>query len=181
MALGLLLTACVARAEGMVPLAQPLPDRPRADEAIVVFVRPSLYARRDLYRIYHDTGALLGVISARSWFFVRLRPGEHAFYADGENTSALRASVLPGRTYYVEVMSRFGVLSSRVQLKAIAPRFERWQYRYAWLAEATAYASYPRTELDEDARDVIRGGREMLSKYDAEELDERTLQPEDGR
>jgi hypothetical protein len=139
-----------------------------------------MYAHGVAYPISDGRGRFLGDALPASWFEVRLEPGYHLFVASGENTAALRAWLAPGRTYFVEVASRMGWFSPRVQLLAIAPRFERWQEREAWIARSEGHITVSRTMEPEDLRDLARRGAERIADYAPSELDERTLLPSDG-
>ncbi|HEV8245705.1 MAG TPA: hypothetical protein VGP93_08050 [Polyangiaceae bacterium] len=165
----------------MSELHQPLPYLPHAGYAMVVFMRPSTYADTNRYAVYADRYGFVGHSLPASWFFAELPAGQHLFCAKGENTAALRASLAPGRTYYVEVSPRYGFFSSRVQLLAVTPRSSQWSQRYDWLAESAGYRLVDPGEVQRDVvADAISDCQEVLSRYDAAELEERTLNPNDG-
>ncbi len=183
LALALFASACVASSDAMTELGQPLPHLPRPGYAMVVFVRPSTYADVIRYTIFSERYGFLGHSLPASWFAAELPAGPHVFCAKGENTAALRAGLAPGRTYYVEVASRPGFFSSRVQLLAIAPRRQHWLERYDWLAESEGYrlTDASESEIDRDDMADLQGScRERLSEYTPSELADRTLQPDDG-
>jgi hypothetical protein len=124
--------------------------------------------------------------NAKSHFAVAVPPGDHVFLTWGENTAALRASLLPGRTYFVEVSAKMGWMKARAHLLAIAPRTKSWQQVQEWLAETDAYepdlaAGQAKFDAEhDDTQDHIHAAYESLRDYDQGELDDRTLRPDDG-
>lgn len=179
----MLLCGCAPHA-AMQELAAPLPSWPPPGQAVVVFVRPSSYARGDAFAILDERARLLGISQAATWFEARVSPGPHAFFADARNVPALRATLAPAKTYYVQVDASWAVFTVRVDLLAIAPRFERWQERDLWLAHSVGYQliAPEQSSLDAERRhDIVARGLERLhGGYDANELDQRTLMPGDG-
>jgi hypothetical protein len=160
--------------------------RATPDSAVVVFVRPSGFARAMGSTILDGRGRFLGDSLPETYFAVRVPPGEHIFIAWAENTAALRASLAPGRTYYIEVAPKMGALSARMHLLAITPRAESWGELRTWMDESKqtipdepsgqAYLA----SRSEDVAERLRRAAEILKEYDAEELADRTLTPGDG-
>ena len=124
-----LLGGCAASSDAMGEIGYARPPQPRPGYSMVVFVRPSSYAAGELYHVVSDRYGFLGDAQAESWFGAEIPAGQHVFCASGGGVPALRASLAPGRTYFVEVSSRYGFWGSRVELIAIAPRFENWLKR----------------------------------------------------
>jgi hypothetical protein len=95
--------------------------------------------------------------------------------------SALQASLAPGRAYFVEVAARYGFWGSKVELIAIAPRFENWASRDEWLAENEAYVLVDRQAFEPgNIASVIGDCQRRLGDYSSDELDQRTLSAGDG-
>lgn len=181
LALSLASSGCAATSDAMGSLGFRLPNRPRPGHAVVVFVRPSDYAAGDLYHVFSDRYGFLGDSQAQSWFGAELPAGNHLFCASGGGTPALRATLAPGRIYFVEVSSRFGMFGSRVQLIAVAPRFENWQKRDEWMADSEAYVLVDRAAFEPaNVAEVIGSCQKRLGDYSSDELDQRTLLPGDG-
>ncbi|WP_394821829.1 hypothetical protein [Pendulispora albinea] len=181
----LTLTGCSASSDYMrpgVPLAAPTNDA-----ATVVFIRPSGYAGGQLMTVLDTQGRFLGDSLAETYFAVKMAPGEHEFLVWGENTGALRATLASGKTYYVEVSTKLGWLSARVHLLALTPRHRNWKELRAWLQESKPMVpdeargqAYLKSR-HEDVQERIRRAREILTKYDADELADRTILPQDGQ
>ena len=180
------LLGCTATSPYMAAPRLPVPTLAPANAAVVVFVRPSSNASSTATTLLDDRGAFLGDSIEETQFAVVLPPGPHLFLAWAENTAPLQATLLPGRTYYVEVSPRMGFLSARMQLLAITPRRESWKELSAWMKETTQLVpdmAAGQAYLDgrrEDVAERIRRARERITQLSAEELQERTLYPADG-
>jgi len=183
-ALTLALTGCASRF--MVRADGPLTMTPRPDLATVVFVRPSSFGAALHPTIFDERGRFLGDAEASSHFMVQLPAGEHMFVVWAENTGPIRAKLSPGRVYFVEVAIKPGWWTARAHLLAIAPRSDQWTHLRDWLADTrptitdqAAGQAYLDDRRD-DVAERLRRAREALGEMDAEELDDRTLQPNDG-
>lgn len=160
---------------------------PAAGSATVVFLRPSGMATAIRTSILDNRGTFLGDTLSSSYFAVNLPPGEHVFLAWAENTAALRATLAPGKTYYVKVSPRMGALSARMQLLAIKPGSEDWAKVKEWMAgkkHLEPDAAKGQAFLDgrkEDVAKRVARANEILKEYDAKELAERTLVEADGQ
>jgi hypothetical protein len=180
------LAGCSASSDYMHPVGPPQLAA-KADAATVVFIRPSGYAAAIGTTILDDKGRFLGDSLAETYFVSQVPAGEHTFIAWAENTAALKAQLAPGKVYYVEVSPKMGALSARVHLLALTSRSESWGELQGWLADSQAMQVDERAgqaylaERAEDVQERIRRAREALTEYDAEELAERTLRPEDGQ
>jgi hypothetical protein len=186
LALGLSGTGCTASSDYMLEAHAPQLMHPVGNAATVVFIRPSGYAKGMKMTVLDGRGRFLGDSLPESWFAVKMPPGDHVFVGWAENTSALRAQLLPGRTYYVEVAPKMGAFSARVQLLAITPRAESWGELREWLDESRQLVpdeangqAYLNGRKD-DVVDRLQRAAEIMREYDRDELEERTLRPEDG-
>jgi hypothetical protein len=169
---------------------RPLPARPTLsapmDRALVVFVRPSSFARGIGFTIIDEKGRYMGDSLPKSAFTVSMEPGRHVFICWAENSSALEATVEAGKTYFVEVAPKMGALAARAHLLAVKPGSAGWKERDAWLAGATPLAADRKAgQAYLDSRraataERIRRGLSTLAEYDAAERSARVLAPADG-
>jgi hypothetical protein len=166
-----------------------LPIRGASDAATVVFVRPSGFKSEDLTTVIDGHGRFLGEALAQAYFAVRLPPGENVLVSCASNTSVLRATLSPGKIYFVEISSKPGFLSTHFHLLAIRPDTRSWSRLDRWMTESAALvpnelagqrALASSSRADEVAR-CLRGHREELDGYGPDELRARTLGPDDGR
>jgi hypothetical protein len=182
----LLLAGCVAHSDWMAPVAARSPLRAPPNAALVVFVRPSAYAGGMLVPIIDENGRFLGEAGPKTHFAVVTPPGDHVFIGWMENTSAVRTRLVAGKTYYVEIGPRWGLLKPRVHLLAVTPRSKSWEKLAEWLAdteEMTPDLAGGQAALDRKHGDVqshIHDAFEALRDFDDVELDAHTVKPDDG-
>jgi hypothetical protein len=178
---------CSASSEYMRPVAAPQPVKPVADEATVVFVRPSSFGSALKQTILDGKGQFLGEALPSSRFAVKMPPGEHTFIVWAENTGAVKANLAAGKVYFVEVSLSMGALSARADLLPIKPGSESWGKLEEWLADTemfdpdTSGGQAYLSERKEDVDERIKRAREHLANYDGDDLAEHTLAPADGR
>lgn len=156
------------------------------DLAYVCFLRPSNFGAAATFRIFDAQQRFLGEAVSGSYWTVPLEQGEHWLYSWGENVTVVNANVLAGRTYYVVVRPRLGVLGARVQLTALAPRSEDWAKLGDWLSESeelVADTSAGQRELDSDlslVHDKMFEAVQVWRRMNAREREVHTLHPSDG-
>jgi hypothetical protein len=162
------------------------------DMAVVVFIRPS-DARSETDILVVDDQApggggarFLGQSQAASYFAATVPPGEHTFLGWANDAAGLRATLVAGRRYYVEVALDFG-WPTHARLSAISPARKTWKKLSGWLAESTPQAPDERrgqaclTQSPRKLADWTGRAHAVLTHYDASDLAERTLRPEDGQ
>jgi hypothetical protein len=95
--------------------ATPTPP-PGPDEAKVVVYRTAVLGGVDNFPVYDfvdKDGKLLGFTETDCYFEYRCEPGRHLFLTWGEGEAFIDADLAPGKTYYIQAWSKFGILSSR--------------------------------------------------------------------
>jgi hypothetical protein len=179
-------SGCGASSKYMTKLESPTAVQVNPAAATVFFVRPSSFAASIKATILDSNGQFLGEALPKSYFAVQLPPGEHVFVAWSEGTPALKATLEPGKVYYVEVAPIVGVWSARVRLFAIGPQREQFAKLPSWIAESSMLIpdqatgqAYIQQRLD-DAQNTIAKGVSSFSDYDAEDKAKRTLLPSDA-
>lgn len=185
--MSLALAGCSATSPYMQESTTPIVLAPRAGAATVVFVRPSSFGAALRATILDGRGRFLGDSLPHSYFAITVPPGEHLFIGCAENTAALRATLAPGRTYYIEVSPRIGSVSPRVELLAVTPKSETYRDLGAWLAESTPLVADERAGQaywagrTEETTERVRLAGEAIGAYEEDDLAERTIVPDDGR
>jgi hypothetical protein len=184
--LAVVLVACGASSKYMTELKVPQAIQVVPDQATVVFIRPSSYAKPKKHLIVDHTGRFLGEGWGSTYFAVTMPPGEYTFISHSEGTPALKATVEAGKIYYVEVGMVIGAWSPRARLFAIGPQREQWAELPQWLAESDMLAPSPTgaqlfmQKEGEDIGEVIQKGLANYAEYDPEDRQKRTLLPTDG-
>jgi hypothetical protein len=186
-ALGALSSACGGTSEYMKPVAGPEPAGAPPNKARVVFVRPSSMAWGVIFTIIDERGYFLGDSTAGARFSVYLDPGDHYFIVWTETTETVRATLAPGRTYYVEVRPKMGVWKARASLWAVNRKSGLMQSIPSYLSDTNvmtpdfaagqAYLNSLKNELP----DAAKKGVETYAGYSAEDKADVTLMPEDGQ
>jgi hypothetical protein len=181
------LAACAPHSDYMRDAASPSSAKAPPDQALVVFIRPGAMAYLAGYQVVDDKGVFLGESLANSRFAALVPPGDHIFVAFHDwdpiaRNDAMRARLLPGRTYYVKVQPGM----TGVDILAITPRTESWSQLTTWLQETkelvpdrSAGQQYMDEHRDE-VKDEITSGIKHLSDDDEEDLADRTLLATDG-
>jgi hypothetical protein len=185
--LGLFASGCgTATSEYMRPVTGPEPMGAPPNKARVVFVRPSGMASAVIFTIIDERGYFLGDSTAGGRFSVFLDPGEHYFIVWTETTETAKATLAPGRTYYVEVRPKMGVWKARASLWAVNRRSGLMQNIPSYLSETTvttpdfAAGQAYLNSLGKELPDAARQGLQTYNEYSPDEKADVTLMPEDG-
>lgn len=178
-------TGCGTSSKYMTTLKAPQPLAADASAATVVFIRPSGYGGGQKNVIMDEKGRFLGESWGWTYFAVKVPPGEHTFVSWTEGTPALKATLAPGKVYYVEVGATMGAWSARMRLFAIGPQRKQWAELPEWLGKATMLvpnepAGQAYLQSRDDTMEVVGKGLKNYSEYEGEERELRTLVAGDG-
>lgn len=108
---------------------------PRPDESVVIFIRPTddrAGTQSTLYDLRSDGDHFVGVGSAYSRVAWRTEPGSHLFMVIGEAADFMYGQLAPGKTYYVQIVPRFGFTKARFSLYPVrrqelgSAEFDQW-------------------------------------------------------
>lgn len=183
-------TGCEVKSPYMVALEKPHGFGPSKDMATVVFLRPYSTDSSTIVTIVDERRTFIGDSLAESYFAAKLPPGGRNFYslARGTGTDAMRVDLAPGHVYfvYISLGGERGGADQAASLFALTPRSQEWGLVSTWLAKskqleiAPASGTIEGTSRYPDIEQRIRQGTEALRRYPAQDLDPRTLRPEDG-
>jgi hypothetical protein len=91
----------------MRPVAR-VDTTPAANQAVVVFLRPSGWGPGTQSSVFEVTdpgeSVLVGIVAAKMKVAYRTTPGHHVFMSIGENADFMDAMLAPGRVYYVSLI-----------------------------------------------------------------------------
>jgi len=184
---GLLTSGCgAATSEYMKPVAGPEPQGAPPNKARVVFVRPSGGAWKVIFTIIDERGYFLGDSTAGGRFSVYLDPGEHYFIVWTETTETVKATLAPGRTYYVEVRPKMGMWKARASLWAVNRKSGLMQSIPSYLSDTTvttpdfAAGQAYLNSLGNELPNAAKQGIETYNAYSPDDKADVTLMPEDG-
>ncbi|HET9598467.1 MAG TPA: hypothetical protein VFP65_22960 [Anaeromyxobacteraceae bacterium] len=119
------LGACASKSAHMRPVAGDAGVALKAgkDEAIVVFMRPSIYGGAIQSSVFDATtpeSKFIGIVSAHTKVAYRTTPGEHVFMVVSEAADFMSAQLEPGKTYYARVSARVGMWKARFSLAPVS-------------------------------------------------------------
>jgi hypothetical protein len=124
----LLLGLAACSLSGRMRDAQPTPP-PGPDQAKVIVYRTSPIgesAHFPVYEVTDEGGRLLGFTETDCYFEYTCPPGVHLFLAWEEGEAVVEADLEPGKTYFIQAYSKFGVLAPRPGLAPVGKGSERW-------------------------------------------------------
>nr|WP_202410430.1 hypothetical protein [Pseudomaricurvus sp. HS19] len=163
------------------------------DKAQVVFMRDTFVGsaiNASLYDVTNEEPVFIGIISNATKVSYATSPGKHTFMVVSEAADFMEADLSAGKTYYSLVTPRMGAWKARfsmwpiksssgAQYRTDSPEFKQWQ------------ANTKNAQLTEKAEAWFAANKSSIvakqKKYEAawnqksaEDLAERTLNPEDG-
>ncbi len=178
----MLLAGCAIRSDLMSPAgADASAVRPEPGKALVVFLRPGRLAGA-VQAVVYDGDTLVGVSSADTAIAYQTAPGQHLFMVVSEAADFLEATLLPGKSYFVEVVPRSGWWRARFSLHPIGAERSGNQLSQ-WLRSVRLVDLNDAGRLwgRENDPSVVEKRAEYLPRWRAKSEDERpALWPGDG-
>lgn len=115
----LALMGCVTSSSYMSPAQPPLAA---AGNAVITFYRTSFVdgdiAQAPIVEKAGDSIKLVGIASSGTKIQYEVAPGEHSFVVGGQSSHYLKANVQAGKSYYVRVVTKMGIVKARFRLLA---------------------------------------------------------------
>jgi hypothetical protein len=183
----LLAVGCVSGPPIMVELRPPQPLQARPDAAMVVFIRPSIYAWAVTADVMDEAGRFVGRMVPNGNFAVNMAPGRHMFTIWAENTDVLTVDVAAGHIYFVESYLTPGMFSAQFHLRAIKPALPNWAARDQWMQRTRMFTvdqAAGQARLNAHGAGAIqerlRRAEEHYAKYGPDEQFTRSITPGDG-
>ena len=180
------LAAC-AGTTTMVKSAAPAAAKP--NDATVVFMRSSFVGSAvaaSVFDVSQPGTRFVGVVDNGVKLAYVVSPGDHTFMVVSEAADFMKATLLPGRTYYALITPRMGAWKARFSFRPLrqpdlaGADFADWDKNTHWVetgAEAVAWAS-------RNAADVEKKRATYWPEWSSKDLDQRnsqTLFAVDGR
>ena len=181
------LTGCAGSSRYMVLDKTPDSHRPPADKSMVIFVRTSGLGFQLNFTVIDGNGRFIGQVPAKGHVKHVTAPGHHRFIVWAENTEAMDAQLVAGRTYYVEVVPGMGRWTVRSDLFPIKRGSENWDEAVQrvnktgeWDRDHGLAAQWKEVKSEGIERQLDRA-RKSWESYSAEEKVRRTAAADDGR
>jgi len=89
---------------------------PTGDKALVYFIRPNGVGFK-IHAAVYDGEEFIGFVPYNQKLPYLADPGEHLFMVVSEAADFMKAELLPGKTYYVQVVPRMGAWRARFSLE----------------------------------------------------------------
>jgi hypothetical protein len=184
--LGGLLAGC-ATSGGMLPSAGAEPAQ--ADRSQVVFMRSTALGQAinaSIYDVTEGSTRFIGVVPNKTKQAYSTTPGEHTFMVVAESADFMKATLLPGKTYYALVTPRMGVWKARFSFRPLrqsdltSDEFAGWDKDTKWVhpgPEATKWAQQNAADIEAKR---AKYWPEWSSKDEVQRKSQ-TLNPEDGK
>ena len=140
-AIAVVLSACAGSTEYMRELNDSdVTYTPNANEAIVVFMRPSSDGwaiQATVFEVTTEENELVGIVPAQKKLAHRTKPGRHLFMVTSEAADFMQAELEAGKIYYATVNPRIGFtvrFSLAAVPKEIEPtKLEQWKNGCKWV------------------------------------------------
>jgi hypothetical protein len=118
---------------------------------------------------------------------VFLNAGEHYLIVWTETTETVKATLAPGKTYYVEVRPKMGMWKARASLWAVNRKSGLMKSIPSYLSDATVtttdFAAGQKylNSLGNELPNAAKQGIQTYAGYSADDKADVTLMPEDGQ
>jgi hypothetical protein len=177
----------------MMVMEQQQVQRPPADEAQLVFMRPSSFGgaiNASLFEVSDGDIEFIGIIVPNVRVLHKTKPGKHVFMVVSEAADFMEADLAGGKTYYSIVTPRMGLWKARFSLwpyksdanakyHTAMPDFDE----YASSGELVGISPAARNWYEENRDDIKDKYQEywpVWQEKTPQEIAERSLDPEDG-
>lgn len=181
----LMALGCGATSDFMKPAQSSSIQRPAAGKALVWIARPSRVGSSMTFTLMDERGRFLGEALPGTRFAVLMDPGEHMLIVWSEGQQAMKATLAPGKTYYVHVTPKIGMWKAGAAIYPVKRNTERWNQKELWkrlqvLAVDAAKGQAHFESMREEVDAAVKGGMEAFEGYSAEEKAAATMGPEHG-
>jgi len=154
----------------------------KEDKALVYFIRPELLGFKVHAAIY-DGDTFVGFVPYKQKLPYEAEPGEHRFMVVSEAVDFMKADLLAGKTYYIQVMPRMGMWRARFSLAPITKDQLGTEKVKKWISEARLIKNNDLAYkwADDNHDSVLTKKSAYLKKWlEKDENDRPFLKPSDG-
>ena len=187
----LLATGCASTK--MLDRANQQVEVPTADRAQLIFMRSSALGGAVQSTVFDATSTdpeFIGILSTGKKLSYSVDPGEHVFMVIGESADFMEANLAEGKTYYAMVTPRMGAWKARFSMHPVrngaegkfqyeSDRFQGWLKKTSFVENTTESIAWFNANLDSIVSKQTKYW-EVWQQKSAEDLAERTLNPDDG-
>ena len=165
----------------------------KPNESQVVFFRSSFFGSAissSIYEIKGENAQFLGVLNNGNKIAVKTSTGKHLFMVVSEAADFMNADLAGGKTYYAIVTPRMGAWKARFSMWPVSTdaaseynmtdgKLEKWMADTTLVTtsdEARAWYQKNRDSVDSKMREYLP----IWNQKSVEDMEKRTLKPEDG-
>jgi hypothetical protein len=166
---------------------------PTADKAQLIFMRSSSFGgavQSTVFNITSTDPEFIGILSYGKKLSYAVDPGKHVFMVIGESADFMEANLAGGKTYYAMVTPRMGAWKTRFSMKPVrngvdgefqyeSDRFQGWLKKTSFVENTPESIAWFNANLDSIVSKQTEYW-EVWQEKSAEDLAERTLNPDDG-
>lgn len=184
------LGACTSAGTMMQTQTVQEPAAPKADEAMMVFMRPSSLGFAVASSVFDVTDSgpakFVGIVNSKTKVTYPVKPGERTFMVVSEAADFMKANVAAGKTYYALVTPRMGMWKARFSLRPVRAGELSGDDFKGWYAD-TQLVSNTQQSLDwadRNAADISGKRTTYWPEWQGKPAEDRaaqTLNVEDGR
>ncbi len=158
---------------------------PSANEAVVVFMRPSGFGfaiDSSVFDITTEKNEIIGIVPAKKKLAYRVKSGKHMFMVIGESADFLQADLIAGKTYYSRVITRPGAWKARFSLAPVKrdkdqENLNKWLNDCTWVEMNESAFKW----AEQNAASIQDKRITYIEKWNNNtDEDKATLLPEDG-
>jgi hypothetical protein len=187
----LLFTGCASNK--MVDRADQTTAVPAADQAQVIFMRPSAFGgaiQAAVFDVSSMDSEFIGIVSTGTQISHMVDPGHHVFMVVSEAADFLEADLVGGKTYYAMVNARMGAWKARFSMFPVrnggagnyqydSEQFQGWLKKMRFVENTPESIAWFQAN-EADIKDKQSRYWEVWQQKTDVDLAERTLSPEDG-
>jgi hypothetical protein len=142
---------------------------PRADQATIVFLRPSTFGfaiQSAVFDVTEKPPTFVGIVSAGKKIGMSTTPGQHRFMVVSEAADFMDAELNAGKTYYALVTPRMGMWRARFSLRpapADSPDLAGYLKDTNWVENTADSQAWAKSNLDS----VLAKKAEYIGEWEA--------------
>jgi len=152
---------------------------PGSEECRVVVYRSSYAAYAVTFPIY-DGEKLIGFTEVGCAFEYRCPPGRHLFLSWSENEKVVEATLVPGKTYFLESYAKIGFLVAAAGLDPISRDHKDWPRAEEIVAKLHWREVIPERAAEHEQRRRDKA-RKIMQEHAEGREDSKFLMPQDGK
>ncbi|RLC07265.1 MAG: hypothetical protein DRI57_26175 [Deltaproteobacteria bacterium] len=135
--------------------------KPDSEHAIITFVRASGFARNFDIGIWNKSG-LLGTLTGKTYFQIRVPPGRHWFFGKSEHWSVVDAEVEAGKNYYIQVALSMGMTQGHVRLLPVSS--DKQKRKLGEWIDASSLMTLDEGAIDDSVRQRLDAALPLIEK-----------------